>query len=105
MAFNRRLETARATPEADLVYRALTQMQDFMNSGGYYFWDPLAAAVATNESLVTIQTQTLKVIETEGPESGRTLAAAEGSTVRLCTAADGAAFEEVFLNTLNGPAP
>jgi purine nucleosidase len=83
----------------------LRQMQDFINSGEYYSWDPLAAAVATNEDLVTIQPQTLKVIEAEGPESGRTLAAEDGSFVRVCTAADAAAFEEVFLDTLNGRVP
>jgi inosine-uridine nucleoside N-ribohydrolase len=103
--FFRRLEADRATAEADFVYRILAQMQDFINSGEYYFWDPLAAAVATDESLVTIQPQTLTIIEEEGPGSGRTLAAADGSAVRVCTAANGAAFEEVFLDTLNGRLP
>jgi pyrimidine-specific ribonucleoside hydrolase len=103
--FYRRLEADRPTAEADFVYRVLTQMQDFITSGEYYFWDPLAAAVATDESLVAIQSQGLMVIEEEGPESGRTLAAADGTTVRVCTAANGAAFEEVFLNTLNGRIP
>ena len=79
----------------------LRQMLVFINSGDYYIWDPLAAAIATHESLLTIQSQTLKVIEAEGPESGRTLAVEDGSTVRVCTAANGAAFEEVFLDTLN----
>ena len=105
MDFYRRLKADHTTPEAEFVYQVLTQMQDFINSGGYYFWDPLAAAVATDESLVTIQSQTLMVIEDEGPESGRTLALEDGSTVRVCTAANGAAFEEVFLNTLNGRVP
>ncbi|MGB3905314.1 MAG: nucleoside hydrolase, partial [Anaerolineae bacterium] len=102
MAFYRRLGADRTTPEAEFVYQVLTQMQGFINSGGYFFWDPLAAAVATEESLVTIEAQTLKVIEDEGPESGRTLAAEEGSSVRVCTAADGPRFDEVFLDTLNG---
>ena len=105
MDFYRRLEADRTTPEADFVYQVLTQMQDFINSGGYYFWDPLAAAVAIDESLVTVQPQALKVIEEEGPESGRTLAAKDGTTVRVCTAADGAGFEELFLDTLNGQLP
>lgn len=105
MDFYRHLEADHTTPEANFVLQLLTQMQDFIYSGGYYFWDPLAAAVAIDESLVTIQSQALIVIEEEGAESGRTLAAADGSTVRVCTAADGAAFEEVFLNTLNGRIP
>jgi len=102
MDFYRRLGADRTTPEADFVYQALTQMQDFINSGGYYFWDPLAAAIATDEALATVEPQTLTVIEQEGSESGRTLGSGEGSTVLVCTEADAAAFEEVFLHTLNG---
>jgi inosine-uridine nucleoside N-ribohydrolase len=105
MDFYRRLAADHSTPEANFVFQLLTQMQDFINSGEYYFWDPLAAAVPIDESLVTIQSQALIVIEEEGPESGRTLAAEDGSSVRLCTAADGAAFEELFLNTLDGRVP
>ena len=105
MAFYRRLEADRTTPEADFVYHMLTQMQDFINSGEYSFWDPLAAAVATDERLVTIEPQTLKVIQEEGPESGRTLLAEDGSSVRVCTAANAARFEEGFLDTLNGRVP
>jgi purine nucleosidase len=105
MDFHRRLEADHTSAEADFVYRVLTQMQDFITSGEYYFWDPLAAAVATDESLVVIQSQGLMVIVEEGPESGRTLAAADGTTVRVCSTTDGAAFEETFLNTLNGRDP
>jgi inosine-uridine nucleoside N-ribohydrolase len=105
MGFYRRLEAGRTTPEAEFVYQVLSRMQEFINSGEYFFWDPLAAAVATSESLVTIQPQTLKVIEEEGPESGRTLVAEDGSNVRLCTNADSPRFEELFLDTLNGRVP
>ena len=64
-----------------------------------------AASDATDESLVTIASQKLKVIEGARPGSGRTLAAKHGGTVRVCTAADGEGFEEMFLNTLNGRVP
>jgi inosine-uridine nucleoside N-ribohydrolase len=104
-SFYRHLEAHHTTPEADFVYRVLTQMQDFINCGGYYFWDPLAAAIGVDESLAACQPQALKVIEDEGPESGRTLAAADGSVARVCSEANGAAFEEVFLNTLNDRVP
>ena len=102
MAFYRRLETDQTTPEAKFVYQVLTQMQGLIRSGGYFFWDPLAAAIATDEGLSTVQQEKLKVIEDEGPESGRTLASADGSAIRVSTAADRARFEQVFLETLNG---
>jgi len=105
MAFYRRLEADHATPEADFGYQVLTEMQDFISFGGCLFWDPLAAAVATDESLVSIQVESLKVIEEEGPESGRTLAAEGGNSVRVCTGADGPRFEQVFLDALNGQSP
>lgn len=105
VAFYRRLGADRTTPEADFVYQVLTKMQDFINSGGYYFWDPLAAAIATHETLATVEPQTLRVIDEEGPECGRTLGSEDGSTVLVCTAADAAAFEDLFLDTLNGRFP
>jgi pyrimidine-specific ribonucleoside hydrolase len=105
MDFHRRLEADRTTSEVDFVYQVLSQMQDFINSGGYYFWDPLAAAVAVDGSFATCQPQAVKVIEEEGPESGRTLATADGSIVEVCTEANGAAFEVVFIDTLNDRLP
>jgi inosine-uridine nucleoside N-ribohydrolase len=102
MDFYRRLEADRTTPEAGFVYEVLSRMQGFISSGDYFFWDPLAAAVATDESLVTIELHTLAVIEEEGPESGRTLVTEGGRNIRVCTDADGARFEELFLDTLNG---
>ena len=80
-------------------------MQDFIDSGGYYFWDPLAAPVAVDGSLATCHPETSKVIEERGVESGRTLAAPDGGTVGVCTECHGATFKEEFLNTLNGQVP
>ncbi len=102
MAFYERLEADRAVPEADFVYQVLARMEGFIKSGGYFFWDPLAAVVATDESIVTIEDRTLEVIEEEGPQSGRTLAAEGGNSIRVCTGADGARFDTLFLETLNG---
>ena len=47
----------------------------------------------------------MRVIEEEGPQSGRTLVAQDGSNMRVCTNADSARFEELFLDTLNGRVP
>ncbi len=102
MDFYERLEADRAAPEADFVYQVLARMEGLIESGGYSFWDPLAAVVATDESIVTIENRTLEVIEEEGPQSGRTVAAEGGNGIRVCTGADHARFEALFLETLNG---
>jgi pyrimidine-specific ribonucleoside hydrolase len=104
-AFYQRLQRDHATPVAGFVFDVLTKRQDFIQSGGYYFWDPLAAAIATDERLATIQAQTLSVVEAEGPESGRTAHAVAGASLRVAVDADGARFEQLFLATLNDRVP
>ena len=73
-----------------------------MRSGAYYFWDPLTAAIAVDESLGTIEEQPVIVIEEEGPESGATRIDERGSPVRITTAASGEIFKQRCLDVLNG---
>ena len=99
--FYDKLEAKHRTPEATFVFDLLTKNRGFVGSGGYFFWDPLSAAVVTDESLVEIETRSVVIIEEEGPESGRTLASPDGHDVRVAVAADRGAFEKLFLDTLN----
>jgi inosine-uridine nucleoside N-ribohydrolase/predicted ester cyclase len=105
MDFYARIENDRSTPEADFVYQALTQSRDFIQSGGFFFWDPLAAAIATDNSLARFQGRAISVIVEEGAESGQTFADASGSRVRIAVEANGEQFETIFLNVLNGRDP
>ena len=100
--FYRRLRRDRRTPVAQFAYRVLTQILDFIRGGAYYFWDPLAAAIATDESLATYEEQPLVVIEEEGPQCGRTMVHQEGSLIRIAVNADRDRFEMLFLDALNG---
>jgi pyrimidine-specific ribonucleoside hydrolase len=100
-SFYQRLKAASASPVARFVVDVLTQRYPLIQSGGYYFWDPLAAAILTDESLATIQTRALSIIEAEGPESGRTQPSDSGAMVRVAMSASGARFEQTFLSTLN----
>jgi len=74
---------------------------DFIRGGEYYFWDPLAAAIATEGSLATYEEQPLLVIEEEGPQSGRTIIHEEGHSIRVAVSADRGRFETLFLDALN----
>ncbi|MCC7361961.1 MAG: nucleoside hydrolase [Anaerolineales bacterium] len=103
--FLNRLRYDRATPVAEFVYRVLSAQGDTIRRGGYYFWDPLAAALATDAGLATVQELSLTVVEEEGAESGRTVESASGAGVQVALAADRARFETLFLDAINGRKP
>ena len=100
--FYDRLGEDRTTPEAEFIYRVLAQNIGFVRSSDYYFWDPLTAAIAVDESIGTIETQPVIVIGEEGSESGATRLDENGSPVRIATAASGERFKQLFLDVLNG---
>ena len=101
--FFNRIKDDHETPEATFVFDLLTKYQGFIQSGGYYFWDPLAAAILTENSLATFENKTLIVVEVEGSESGRTQESENGTAVRVAVNADSERFEQLFLDTLNAP--
>jgi len=101
-SFHKQIKDYHTTPEATFVFDLLTKLYGLIESGGYYFWDPLTAAISTDESLATFQTMRLAVVEEEGPESGRTVNSTDnGGTVRVAVSANGQSFEGIFLQTLN----
>ena len=89
------------TPEATFVFDVLSTYRGFIQSGGYYFWDPLAAAILTDNSLAVFETWRLIVTEEEGGESGRTQVSEDGVAIQVAVNADGERFERLFLDTLN----
>ncbi len=97
------LQANHNTSEAEFVYRILADQLDFIASGGYYFWDPLAAALLVDESLGTIREGAVKVYTAEGTSSGLTRLQAGGDTVRYARSVEAEAFEADFLRTLNQP--
>ncbi len=93
----------RRTPEAELAYDLLSGQLDFIASGGYYFWDPLTAALAVDESLGYIKTGRIWVSTASGTNSGLTRLLNQGYPARYAKWADDQAFEADFLRTLNQP--
>lgn len=88
-------------PAAKFVTEMLRNNAQFVTSGAYFFWDPLAAAIWADESLATFETRTLTVVESEGPESGRTKMDAAGVLVRVAVRVDAERFERQFIAGLN----
>jgi inosine-uridine nucleoside N-ribohydrolase len=105
MDFFKRLEKDRTTSVAEFVYRVLAAQEENVRSGYYYFWDPLAAAIATEDELGVFQEKRLVVVQEEGPESGRTMESQDGSLIRVAVGADRERFETLFLDAVNGRLP
>jgi inosine-uridine nucleoside N-ribohydrolase len=95
------LSEQKASPEAEFIYEGLLASTESIENGRYFFWDLLAAAVLTNPELVTLEIREITVIDTPGPEDGRTKPVGNGSEVLVATAPDSATFERHFINVIN----
>jgi len=101
-AFVDRLEAEKATPEAEFVAALLAGNAESIASGGYYFWDPLAAVVMSDPGLVTLTPRDVTVIDIPGaPDDGRTKPVANGSEILVATAPDGEALEAALIAAWN----
>lgn len=101
-AFVAKLQAEQATPAAEFVARLLETNAESIAAGSYYFWDPLAAVVLGDPSLVTLTPRAVTVIDIPGaPEDGRTKPVANGSDILVATAPDAAALEAALLEAWN----
>lgn len=103
LAFYRQLQAHRRTPEAEFVFELLSSQLASIASSTYSFWDPLAAAVLVDESLVFIKEGNVKIFTQAGSSSGLTRVMANGTPARYAKSVDRVRFEVDFLRTLNQP--
>ena len=102
-AFAERVAAEASSPQLAFAAAVFAGRRDSIESGSYFFWDPLAAAAALDESVVSLDARPLTVVAEEGPTSGGIVdGAADGPVVRFATSADGARFEAMFLEALRG---
>lgn len=99
--FHRALDNNRNTPMANLVFDMLTANLNFVDSGGFQFWDTLTAAIFTDESIATFEEFHLNVVEEDGTESGYTKPDPNGPAIKVATNADREMFERLLLTVLN----
>ena len=96
------LDAGKTTPEAEFVAALLANNAESIETGNYYFWDPLAAVVMSDPSLVTLTPRDVTVIDIPGaPDDGRTKPVANGSEILVATAPDGDAVEAALLAAWN----
>ena len=99
--FYRQLEASQLTPEARWIYDLFTKEQGYFQSSFYFFWDPLAAALLTDESLATYEQAAICVVEAEGSTSGQTAIQAGCPELRVAVTADALRFEQGGVDTMN----
>jgi inosine-uridine nucleoside N-ribohydrolase len=103
-AISTRLGGSQPTQAAAIAGRILADQADFIASGQYSFWDPLAAAIARDDRLARLVTERISVVE-EGPESGRTVRNGAATAIQVAVNADAVGFERTFVDALSGRAP
>ncbi|MGI5284008.1 nucleoside hydrolase [Nonomuraea polychroma] len=102
-AFLDRLRADHTTPAADTVLQIVThpEVQPLIADNLLYWWDPLAAMSAVRPGHVQFTSGGIDVV-VDGPSAGRTFLSPFGRLLWYGTTADTAAFEQRFLDTLNG---
>jgi len=116
------------SPEAKFMSQVFDKETEFIKSGEFYFWDPLAAAIGVEEHLgqyedlkidvvvkytdaPPLQKEALafsKTMKHGGPrrnfdyhETGRTVVADTGGLTRVCLRVDGEKFKERYMRVIN----
>lgn len=96
------LEAAKSTPAAEFVATLLENNAESIESGSYYFWDPLAAVAMSHPDLVTLTPRDVTVVDIPGDaEDGRTKPDDNGSEIMVATEPDGAAVEAALIAAWN----
>ena len=95
-------EKSHSSPGANFIYKALVNYRDLLN-GGWYFWDPMAAVVAVDDSFCKFKNMKLSVRLKPESLSGSTVIDNQlGGKVRVCLDIDDSKFKRLLINGLNG---
>jgi inosine-uridine nucleoside N-ribohydrolase len=102
MAFHDRLGRDATTTVAKFVYQILDGQKRFIESGNWYFWDPLAAVAAVDEGVVTLASRKVTINVQKGQEFGRVLDDNAGAPVRVAVGVDANLLQRRLVDVLNG---
>ncbi|MEV7621829.1 nucleoside hydrolase [Actinoplanes sp. NPDC089786] len=102
-----RIGASARAPGARIAYRIASQpdLAALIDLDIMFWWDALAAVSLVHPSVVTASRPARIAIVQDGAQSGRTVETAHGTPVTVVTEADRAAFEQMFLDGLNGVSP
>ncbi len=89
------------TLRGQFIYRVLTKIVSRSDHNNWYFWDPLAAVIATDNSVASFNYLKLYIVTTPDIHQGMTKIGTAGSNVRVALKADRKHFEDILFNTIN----
>lgn len=90
------------TPSGKYLYELFKHNEPSIENSQWYFWDPLAAVIATDESIATFQNEKLKVILAPDTQSGAIVVDQQnGNWVRVCYGVKKDQFKKTLLRTIN----
>jgi pyrimidine-specific ribonucleoside hydrolase len=104
LPFYDRIQQRHTTPQAAFIYQTLTADIPFVQSGDFFFWDPLAAAVLTDPGLASGKTLKLRVVQEldeEADHSGQLVEDPDGASIDVMLDADADGFYDLFLDVIN----
>jgi len=101
-SFLDRFSSDHITPEASFVFTALSKLEQ-LEDVQIYFWDPLAAVIASSKNIATTINYPITIVTGEGEDNGRTkIDSVAGNVVNVCVDINLDDFENLLLDVLNG---
>jgi len=100
-SFYDRLRRKHSGSAANFIFDILKRHRRLVDSGEFFFWDQLAAAILSDESLARFEVARICAVEAEGPQCGLTKYCSEFPQIRIAVAADRVRFENLFIESLN----
>jgi pyrimidine-specific ribonucleoside hydrolase len=104
LPFYDRIQQRHTTPQAAFIYQTLTADIPFVQSGEFFFWDPLAAATLTDPEVTSGKTLKLRVVQEldeEDDHSGQLVEDPNGAAIDVRLDANADAFYDLFLDVIN----
>jgi inosine-uridine nucleoside N-ribohydrolase len=105
LPFYDRLQQRHVTPAAAFIYQVMTADIAFVQSGNFFAWDPLAAAILTDESIgrfTDLKLSIVQELDEENDHSAQLVETADGAKVRTALWADADRFYDRWLTVING---
>ena len=95
------VDRLRAQPSAasQLAAQSLDLVEKWVSGAGYYFWDPLTAALLLDRTVVRTETLKVRVVST-GPSQGRIVEDPDGVPIEVALHADQSKVETLLLAML-----